>query len=163
MSNIHSKPIAERIEWLFELAHRHGKNFRSQVEHIFGSGHGSVYPLVCGFETDDEALAIHGTDNTILDLAGISVPDETGLEPRLADLLPDMPNQMRADLLPLLHGNLEHIAQVREQARRHERILDIEHREWMICLGRGFDFFHTPTLVPTVRTWPIRCAKLQEL
>jgi hypothetical protein len=29
MSDIHSKPIAERIDWLFELAHRHGKIFRS--------------------------------------------------------------------------------------------------------------------------------------
>ena len=258
MSNIHSKPIAERIDWLFEHAHRHGKTFsnpeawlarerylsehptaiavlkcmdgrinipvatntptgilmpfrnlggmfdlgwphlgevlshhvlrmtstgrrvlilityhwskgcplrgcagfnydtnaaiahtreiRSQVEHIFGRGHGTVYPIVCGFETDDEALVIHGTDNTMLDLADISAPDETALEPRLADLLPDMPTQMRADLLPLLHGNLEHIAQLREQARRHERILDIEHREWMICLGRGFDFLHTPNI-----------------
>jgi hypothetical protein len=53
---------------------------------------------------------------------------------------------MRADLLPLLAGNLEHIAQVREQVRRRERTLDIEHREWMICLGRGFDFLHTPNL-----------------
>ena len=68
------------------------------------------------------------------------------LEPRLAALLPDMPAQMRADLLPLLAGNLEHIAQVREQVRRRERTLDIEHREWMICLGRGFDFLHTPNL-----------------
>jgi len=82
----------------------------------------------------------------MLDLAGISAPDETALEPRLADLLPGMPTQMRADLLPLLHGNLEHIAQVREQARKHERILDVEHREWMICLGRGFDFLHTPNV-----------------
>ncbi len=27
MIDIHSKPIAERIDWLFELAHRHGKTF----------------------------------------------------------------------------------------------------------------------------------------
>jgi hypothetical protein len=258
MSDIHSKPIAERIDWLFELAHRHGKIFRSpeawlsrerylsehptaiavlkcmdgrinipvatntptgilmpfrnlggmfdlgwphlgevlshhvlrmtsagrrvlvlityhwskgnplrgcagfhfdtsaaiahtreirrQVEHIFGSGHGTVYPLVCGFETDDEALVIHGTDNTELDLASFSASEATTLEPRLATLLPDMPTQMRVDLLPLLHGNLEHIAQVREQARRQERMLDIEHREWTICLGRGFDFLHTPNI-----------------
>jgi hypothetical protein len=25
-------------------------------------------------------------------------------------------------------------------------LLDIEHREWMICLGRGFDWLHTPNL-----------------
>ena len=29
MTSIHNKPIAERIDWLFELAHRHGKAFRS--------------------------------------------------------------------------------------------------------------------------------------
>jgi hypothetical protein len=126
------------------IAHTH--NIRSQVEHIFGQGHGTVYPLVCGFETDDEALVIHGTDDTRLDLAKISAADQAVLEPRLAALLPDMQSQMRADLLPLLRGNLAHIAQVREQARRHERILDIEHREWMICLGRGFDFLHTPNI-----------------
>ena len=258
MSNIHSKPIAERINWLFELAHRHGQTFRSpeawlarerylsrhptaiavlkcmdgrinipvatntpvgilmpfrnlggmfdlgwphlgevlshhvlrmtragrrvlvlityhwskgnplrgcagfkfdtaaaidhtrdirrQVEHIFGSGHRTVYPLVCGFETDDEALMIHGADDTVLDLAGLSDPDSATLEPRLADLLPDMPVQMRDDLLPLLRGNLAHIAQVRQQVRRDERMLDIGHREWMICLGRGFDFLHTPNI-----------------
>jgi hypothetical protein len=86
----------------------HTREIRRQVEHIFGSGHGTVYPLVCGFETDDEALVIHGTDNTELDLASFSASEATTLEPRLAALLPDMRTQMRADLLPLLYGNLEH-------------------------------------------------------
>jgi hypothetical protein len=53
-----------------------------------------------------------------------------------------MPEQMRKDLLPLLHGNVNHIAKVRQTSR----LLDVEHREWMICLGRGFDFLHTPNL-----------------
>ena len=35
----------------------HTQEIRRQMEHIFGSGHGTVYPLVCGFETDEEALA----------------------------------------------------------------------------------------------------------
>ena len=124
----------------------HTLEIRSQVEHIFGRTHGTVYPLVCGFETDEEALVIHGTDNATLDLAELSAADSATLEPRLASLLPDMATQMRTDLLPLLKGNLEHIAQVRELARQHERQLDIEHREWMICLGRGFDFLHTPNI-----------------
>ena len=130
----------------------HTREIRRQVEHIFGSGHGTVYPLVCGFETDEDALVLHGTNGTnntndaTLDLASISANDAKTLEPRLAALLPDMPAQMRADLLPLLYGNLEHIALVREQARRRERLLGVEHREWMICLGRGFDFLHTPNL-----------------
>jgi hypothetical protein len=29
---------------------------------------------------------------------------------------------------------------------KQQRQLDIEHREWAICLGRGFDFLHTPNL-----------------
>jgi hypothetical protein len=129
-----------------EAAIAHTREIRRQVEHIFGTGHGTVYPLVCGFETDEDALVIHGADDTALDLATLSAAEAATLPNRLASLLPDMPAQMRADLLPLLHGNLEHITQVRTQAERHERTLDIEHREWMICLGRGFDFLHTPNL-----------------
>ncbi|ARJ66688.1 hypothetical protein WV31_13915 [Magnetospirillum sp. ME-1] len=129
-----------------EAAIAHTRQIRAQVEHIFGQGHGTVYPLVCGFETDEDALVIHGEGGAALDLATLSVPEAATLEPRLAALLPGMPAQMRADLVPLLRGNLEHIATVRDQTRRHERSLDVEHREWMICLGRGFDFLHTPNL-----------------
>jgi hypothetical protein len=124
----------------------HTYEIRRQVEHIFGSDHGTVYPLVCGFETDEDALVIHGTTGEQLHLASLTAADRATLEQRLAALLPDMPAQMRADLLPLLHGNLEHIASVRSQIRSRERLLDIEHREWTICLGRGFDFLHTPNV-----------------
>lgn len=124
----------------------HTREIKRQVEHIFGSGHDTVYPLICGFETDDEALVIHGVDDSVLDLATLGATDAPTLVPRLAALLPDMPAQMRTDLLPLLHGNMEHIFHVRDQARSRERVLDIEHREWMICLGRGFDFLHTPNI-----------------
>ncbi len=124
----------------------HTRQVLAQVEHIFGREHGTVYPLVCGFETDEDALVIHGAGDAVLDLSQCPAAEAKTLEPRLAALLPDMPGQMRADLLPLLLGNLEHIASVRDQTRRHERLLDVEHREWMICLGRGFDFLHTPNL-----------------
>jgi hypothetical protein len=124
----------------------HTDEIRRQIEHIFGSNHDTVYPLVCGFETDEDALVIHGTAGDKLDLATLNSTDRATLELRLAALLPDMPARMRADLLPLLYGNLEHIENVRAQIRRNERLLDIEHREWMICLGRGFDFLHTPNI-----------------
>jgi hypothetical protein len=120
----------------------HTYEIRRQVEHIFGAGHGTVYPLVCGFETDEDALIVHGKDGATLDMAAVGPANTATLADRLAALLPDMPMQMRADLLPLLHGNLEHI----EEMRAQQRLLDIEHREWMICLGRGFDFLHTPNL-----------------
>ena len=124
----------------------HTYEIRQQVEHIFGKGHSTVYPLVCGFETDEDALIVHGAGGNQLNLAELGDAERDTLEPRLAGLLSDMPAQMRADLLPLLFGNLDHIAEVRTQNQRHERTLDIEHREWMICLGRGFDFLHTPNL-----------------
>ena len=72
-------------------------------------------------------------DNSILILLPVAV---------IASLLPDMPERMRADLIPLILGNLAHIAEV----WKTPRALDIEHREWMICIGRGFDFLHMPNL-----------------
>jgi hypothetical protein len=129
----------------------HTWQIRSQVEKIFGQAHESVYPLVCGFETDEDAMTIHGPPGQDGQSQTLSLADAVGsgqdaVADRLAGLLPDMPQAMRADLLPLLMGNLMHIAEVRAQNARHERLLDIEHREWMICLGRGFDWLHTPNL-----------------
>ena len=120
----------------------HTLAIKAQVEDVFGRGHGGVYPIVCGFETDEDALILHGDQGGALNLAELSPGEADSLPPRLATLYPDMAQQMRDDLLPLLLGNLERIAQVRAQ----DRALDIEHREWMICVGRGFDFLHTPNL-----------------
>jgi len=125
----------------------HAWEIREQVSRIFGASHDSVYPLVCGFETDEDAITLHayrdGPTLSLADYAGIS---ESDMAARVASLLPDMAEVMRRDLLPLLMGNLDHIAQIREQNQRQTRLLDIEHREWMICLGRGFDWLHTPNL-----------------
>jgi len=53
---------------------------------------------------------------------------------------------------------------VRARAAAGQRELAIEHREWVICLGRGFDFLHTPNLALIVGPYspdlahPIRTA-----
>lgn len=112
------------------------------MEQVFGSGHATLYPVVCGFETDEDAMILHGANGETLNVAELSHDETPNLRSRLARLFPDMPEQVGADLVPLLEGNLRHISAVRESARE----LDIEHREWMICLGRGFDFLHTPNL-----------------
>ena len=109
---------------------------------LFGAQHHTVYPLVCGFETDEEALVIHGHLGATLSMADLSEADLDSLPQRLMALLPDMPTQMRHDLLPLLAGNLRHIARLRQMVRT----LDIEHREWMLCVGRGFDCLHVPNI-----------------
>ena len=118
----------------------HTRQLRRQMEAIFGIAHDSVYPLICGFETDEDALLLHSADGRILDLSADITVDELGAE--LALRFNDMPFEMRSDLLPLLVGNLSHIKGLRTERRS----LVVEHREWMICLGRGFDFLHTPNL-----------------
>ena len=123
-------------------ARNHTFEIKAQVEEMFGAGHGTVYPLVCGFETDEDAIILHGANGELLNMAELTDADRDGLLPRLERLFPDMPAQVRLDLLPLLLGNLDHIAEVRQM----ERTLDIEHREWMICIGRGFDWLHMPNL-----------------
>ena len=125
-----------------EAAKAHTYAIKKQVEHVFGSGHGTVYPIVCGFETDEDALILHGTNGESLDISRLVREDGDTLGLRLEALYPDMPNQVRQDLLPLVLGNIDHIAEVKRAARA----LDIEHREWMICVGRGFDFLHMPNL-----------------
>lgn len=125
-----------------DAAIAHTYAIKQQVEYTFGAGHGTVYPVVCGFETDEDAIILHGADGTLLDLAAIDRADGAAISQWLGRAMPDMPLRLREDLMPLLQGNLEHIADVRRSAR----LLEIEHREWMICLGRGFDFLHMPNL-----------------
>ncbi|MFO8045008.1 MAG: hypothetical protein R6U30_03965, partial [Halomonas sp.] len=113
---------------------------RAQAEHLFGRDHQHVYPLVCGFETDTDALILHGAGDETLDIGEIDAADSASLSARVTALCPDMPADIRRDLLPLLEGNLANATSLRGVARH----LDIEHREWVICVGRGFDFLHLP-------------------
>lgn len=123
-------------------ARAHTFGIRDEVASLFGHAHATVYPLVCGFETDEEALVLHGQQGQTLSMADLTADDLPGLPALLQQCLPDMPARMRADLLPLLEGNVAHIAALRQT----ERALDIEHREWMICVGRGFDWLHLPNV-----------------
>ncbi|MCE9663949.1 carboxysome shell carbonic anhydrase [Halomonas sp. M5N1S17] len=123
-----------------EAALSHAREIRAQAEQLFGHDHRHVYPLVCGFETDGDALIVHGDGDTRLDMSELCLADTSDLERRVTVLCPDMPSDIRRDLLPLLEGNLQHVDSLRGVARK----LDIEHREWVICVGRGFDFLHLP-------------------
>ncbi|WVH10012.1 MAG: hypothetical protein EoVTN8_1543 [Fluviibacter phosphoraccumulans EoVTN8] len=129
-----------------QAAINHTQEIKQQISTIFGAAHGTVYPLVCGFETDEDALVLHGAHGQVLRVADLDDCNPEALSAKLAMLLPEMPGTMRAYLLPLVVGNFKHVAEIRMQVRLGLRQLDIEHREWMICLGRGFDFLHTPNL-----------------
>ncbi|MCG6656177.1 hypothetical protein HOP52_00070 [Halomonas campisalis] len=123
-----------------EAALAHAREIRTQAERLFGHDHRHVYPLVCGFETDGDALIVHGDDGATLDMSALTPADAASLDRRVAGLCADMPADIRRDLLPLLEGNLQHV----DSLRGVQRELNIEHREWVICVGRGFDFLHLP-------------------
>jgi hypothetical protein len=55
-----------------------------------------------------------------------------------------MPERVIHDIVPLVKGNIEHITEVRALHRNLN--LDTVHREWIICIGRGFDFLHIPNM-----------------
>ena len=121
-------------------ARAHAYGIAEQAGRLFGKDHQQVYPLVCGFETDSDALVIHGKAGAVLDIRDWVGQPADALAIRLAAVCPDMPDDIRSDLLPLLEGNLAHVTSLYGTARA----LDIEHREWVICIGRGFDFLHLP-------------------
>ena len=123
-----------------DAARTHMFGIKRQVEAVFGTGHGTVYPVVCGFETDEDALVLHGSGGEVLDLSTVASTDRETLPAMMSQLYPDMADQMLHDLLPLVLGNISHIADMKPANRE----LTIEHREWMICIGRGFDWLHMP-------------------
>ena len=125
-----------------DAARNHAFEIKRQVEAVFGDGHDTVYPLVCGFETDEDALVLHVSSGETLDLSTVSSASHDTLSALLARLYPGVPDQMRQDLLPLVQGNISHIAELRQS----NRALDIEHHEWVIGVGRGFDWMHMPNL-----------------
>jgi hypothetical protein len=126
-----------------DAARNHMLRTKRQVEEVFGTVHSTVYPLVCGYETDEDALVLHGsTGNDILDLSNLSTQDLNALPASLSHLYPDMPEKMQEDLLPLVQGNIAHTAEI----RRSDRSLETVHHEWIIGIGRGFHWLHMPNL-----------------
>lgn len=119
-------------------AHMYG--IKRQIEAVFSPDNYTVDPLVCGFETNEDSLVLHGSSGNVLDLSTISSTDEKTLSAMLAQLYSDMPDLMRQDLLSLVMGNIVHIASINQVSREPK----IERREWMICIGRGVDWLYMP-------------------
>ncbi len=112
---------------------------KDQFIRVYGRG-GAVMPIVCGIETDLDALILHGEDvETVVDLAKIKQSSQLELEELLYSLYPAMPERIVRDLIPLVRGNIRHIAEIRASNRPTE---DAEHKEWVLGVGRGFDWLH---------------------
>jgi len=122
------------------VARTHMYGIKRQIEAVFDTDHYTVFPLVCGFETDEDTLVLHGSMGDVLDLSTLSSTEQKALRALLAQIYPDMPDLMRQDLLQLVIGNIAHTARIKQVSRE----LVIKHREWMICIGHGFDWLYMP-------------------
>jgi hypothetical protein len=124
-----------------EAARVHAFTVARQLDRSFGQKRNSVYPLVVGLETDEEALLFHDVEGKeVLDLSAVPRADECRLATSLRQLYPDMPEYVTADLLPLITGTLSHTADL----KRRDRSITPHHHEWIICVGRGFDWLLKP-------------------
>ncbi|MDZ4385555.1 MAG: carboxysome shell carbonic anhydrase, partial [Candidatus Moranbacteria bacterium] len=94
-----------------DAAIKHVFEVKKQAEYIFGQNHQAVYPLICGIETDEDAMILHdGENKEIFNLAESTDSSKEFLTNKLRAMYPDMPDQVLRDLLPLVTGNIEHIS-----------------------------------------------------
>ena len=120
---------------------KYTQKLREQFERVYGMQHVVLYPVQIGIETDEDAIIVHGHNGDRLNIA--EVTDATQIEGGLKVLFPDMSHVMRSDFAHLLEGNFSHIAEIRTANRP---TIDIEHRESIIGIGRGYDWLHMPNI-----------------
>lgn len=137
-----------------EEAKRAAFTLRDKLLWVFGDS--SVYTITIGIETDEEALIFHGSNGNLLDLSTFSVTANEGeMKQALHSLYPKLKSTMLKDLIPLAMGNLQHIDKIRAAKRAP---IDLEHREQIIAVGRGFDWLHLPNkaliIGPYSQAWP---------
>lgn len=131
-----------------DAAEKAASDLKDQFSSVYGKG--AVIPIVCGIETDLDALILHGEGGQIVDLATIKEDASSSyIEEMIRDLYPTMPMQVIKDFLPLVNGNIKHIDHVRTSNRPIE---DYEHKESILAVGRGFDWLYTRNIAFTVGT-----------
>jgi hypothetical protein len=123
-----------------------------------------LFAIHVGIETDWESLILHGEHGQIVDLAEVSDSSENAVFTLLISLYLAMyaiaPNVVR-DFVPLVKGNILHSQQIRQSNRP---VQDADHREWIVAVGRGFDWLYEPNKALIVGPWqdnlsdPIRTA-----
>lgn len=134
------------------------KSLVAQIEHVYGAGHDIVRPIVVGIETDEDALVFHAGDAK-LDLSEETETDHAALLGKFKALYGDLHGQVLADLFELVKGNVAHITEIRGKCRK---VVEMDHAENIIAVGRGFDWLHLPNraliIGPYSHGWPLEVA-----
>lgn len=114
---------------------------KDQFNTAFGKGNMAVFPIVVGIETDEGGLVFQGENGNIFDIAVNSAIRPEEINTQLRKLYPGMPEQITNDLIPLIIGNQKYVREVISEKRP---VQDLEHKEQIIAVGRGFDWLHLP-------------------
>jgi hypothetical protein len=131
----HQENTVQALEWAKRLVNQH--------KFVFGevTPRSIVFPIVVGIETDTDGLIFHGNSGktfAVFENLGLSLEE---IEQKIAELYPEMPTDVRKDLLFLMKGNMEH---VREVVKEEKDFSELVHGESIICIGRGFGWLHEP-------------------
>jgi len=123
-----------------------------------------LFAILVGIETDWESLILHGENGQTLDLAQVSDSSDENVSNLLKSLYPSIyavaPNVIR-DFVPLAKGNILHAQGI---IKSNRPVQEADHREWIVAIGRGFDWLHEPNKALIVGPWqdnlsdPIRTA-----
>ncbi|HTR18944.1 MAG TPA: hypothetical protein VMH91_03160 [Candidatus Paceibacterota bacterium] len=122
-------------------AKKGAKKLRDQFKFAFGGNHIAVFPLVVGIETDEGGLIFHSEGAQTFDVAEHIDASAENIHTQLRHMYPEMPDRIIEDLLPLIQGNQKYVAEVRA---KKPPVVDLEHKEQIIAVGRGFDWLHVP-------------------
>lgn len=118
-------------------AERFSSVLKSQFDRVYGRK--ILYTIQMGIETDWDALILHGENGEVVDLGTVADDSHESLLKMLKRLYPEMPERIVLDFLPLVKGNIAHTKAVQES---HRPTQDAEHKEWVLGVGRGFDWLH---------------------
>lgn len=127
-----------------ELSIANAKGFRMSLEKAYKNSSHKLIAIVMGIETDEDVLILHGENGQVCNLGTFSdVVPLRELFMLICLLYPSMPLQMKLDLLPVLHGNIRHIAEVRKTKRPIE---EMTHGEWIlgVCNSESADSITVP-------------------
>ncbi|MDO9230903.1 MAG: carboxysome shell carbonic anhydrase [bacterium] len=129
-----------------EESKRSTANFRDQIRRIYGVENQVVFPVLIGIETDKDALILHGDNGEVVDVSTLKKSDEESLLTIIHRLFPNMPERIVLDFLPIIAGNLNQIGETKKQKMEAQ----LAHGEWVLAVGKGFDWLHTPNMAMIV-------------
>jgi hypothetical protein len=124
-----------------EAARKGAKQLRTQFESAFGANHVTVFPIVVGIETDEGGLVFHGEGKDTFDVANHVEANVEAIHSQLRHMYSAFPEHIIEDLVQLVRGNQQYVKDVRAEKRP---VVDMEHKEQIIAVGRGFDWLHLP-------------------